>query len=306
MSAQRAACLGFALSLGAACSRPQPPKTDNKDLPQGTLAQVGAARVAAATVERIAVAQDVPPKTALERAVSDALFAEEANQRLSDFQRSVAARAARARALLAIFARDAEASGAATDAELKEVISERWNEFDRPESVRVTHAVALAKPEEPKRAGARKLAEAIRTAVDGLTDPAAFLRAAKAVPTAGIKVVAERLPFITEDGRSLTTDAQHLPGADYDVTFAKAANALKAPGTISGVVESPFGFHIILLEARLPAQKVPLDDLRRALHAEVLSRRAGRAREQLLQSLRQSTRVELARDAEQVTQKLVR
>ncbi len=276
----------------------------DKSLPPGTLAEVGTERVSAATVERIVAAQAVAPRAALERAVGDALFAREAEAQLSPGTQRTLLRAARARAVLQGFA-DRASEGPPTDEEIRSIVAERWTELDRPESVRVTHAVALAKPGDPKRSDARRLAEAIRRAVQSLRDPEEFMRAARAVPTSGIQVVAERLPFIAADGRGMSAEPPHGPEGGFDEAFAKAANALTEPGAVSGVVESSFGYHVLLLEERLSARKVPFEDLRRALSAEALSRRAGNLRKELLDRLRRETRIEVARDVELATQKLV-
>lgn len=294
---------GVALFSGCGSDRPSAP-TDVR-LPAGTLARVGSEQIATATVERIAAAQEVTSRVAVERAVGDALFACEGQATLNPAMQATLVRAATSRALLQEFADQAMAQGPPSDEEIRTIVAERWTEFDRPESVRVTHAVALAEPKAPKRGEARKLAESIRRAVQSLHTPEEFMRAAQAVPAGGLRVVAERLPFIAADGRGMASELPHLPEGSYDVAFAKAANALGEPGAVSEVVESDFGFHVLLLEERLPARKVPLEDLRRALGPEMVSRRASQRRRELTERLRRDTRVEVARDVELSTQKLV-
>ena len=137
----------FAASLGGSLLGCGSPSTEpgHKALPPGTLAEVGPERIATATVERIAAAQGVAPRVALERALGDALFAREAESRLGPGMQKALVRAARARAVLQSFA-DRASEGPPTDDAIRSIVAERWTELDRPESVRVTHAVALAKP----------------------------------------------------------------------------------------------------------------------------------------------------------------
>ncbi len=289
-----------ALVLAAACSAgvDRHPVPRHAQLPAGIAARVGSDDVALETVQRIAAAQAVSADAARDRAVTDALFA--AGARSAYEGRGVVPvleRAAWARALLEGLKSDALARGPATDAEVAELTAVRWRELDRPESVRTTHAVALVE-KAADEAEARAVAEHIREAVSGVADPEEFMRLAKAVPHDRVQVRAERLPAVTADGRVYDPDR---PAADssesFDPDFAKAAYALKA-GQISELVRSRFGYHVVLCEARVPEQRVPLEQRRELLHDDVMKGRAERAKQDLLKrlSLLQPIQVERAAD----------
>ena len=287
-----------------ACSRaPEAQKpVAHARLPPGIAAQVGADAIAVETVVRIARAEHVPPSVARDRAVSDALFAAAARSAFA--ARSlvpVAERAAWARALLESLKGQALARGPASDAEVLELTAARWQELDRPETVRTTHAVALANnPADEVRA--RAVAEHIRDAVRGITDPQEFIRLAQAVAHPGVEVRAEKLPALTVDGRPYFPDNPPPDAASqpFDVDFAKAAHAL-AVGQIGEPVKTRFGYHVILCEARLPAQRVPLEQRRLALQDEVIKARAERTKQELLARLSRASPIPISRAADALT-----
>lgn len=67
--------------------------------------------------------------------------------------------------------------------------------------------------------------------------------------------------------------------------FEDAAFALQAPGDVSEVVESKFGYHLIRLEERRSSGTVPFDEAREALVAEVSARFKREARNRILEDL---------------------
>jgi hypothetical protein len=297
LSAMWASALACSASGGAPS-----PAGQSARLPAGIAAKVGSEQIALATVSRIAQAQSVSPSVARDRAVSDALFAVRARSLLeASSVLPVAERGAWARAILEGFKADALARGPASDAEVAELTAARWQELDRPETVRTTHAVARVDGS-TSDVKARAVAERIRDAVRGITEPEAFMRAAQAVPHEGVEVRVERLPAITADGRVYYPDNPPADAVDqhFDRGFASAAFAL-APGQISEPTKTVFGYHVILCEARLPEQRVPFEQRRVRLHDQVIKARAEHAKQELLARLSASTPVQIDRAADDLT-----
>jgi hypothetical protein len=293
--------LGSAPSCASNAER-RAPGPQRVKLAAGLAARVGSDDIALVTVTTIAQTQRVSLAVAREHAISDAQFA--AGARLAFEGGStlhVLERAAYARALLQGLQREATARGPATDAEVSELTALRWQEFDRPETVRTTHAVAMV--EKPEQDGAaRALALRILEAVRSTTDPAQFIGLAQAVPHDGLQVRAERLPPVTRDGRLYFPDGAPPNGASQRLDAAFSAGAfVLAAGKISDPVKSVFGYHIILCEARLPELRVPLEQRRRLLADEVAKGRAERSKHELLDRLMRSTPVSVARPAEDLT-----
>lgn len=297
--------LAAALIL-TSCGNGKPPlRRATGALPSGVVARVGTSQIAEAMVARIVAVQAVSPKKALEHAVTDALFGLEASLRLPATRRAPVERAAFARALLESLDQSAVSQGPPSAAEIERITEERWVDLDRPVSVLVSHAVALF-PKNGERVRALAVARAIQQAVHGIQVVDGFLKAARSVPAGEIVVRAERLPYLTADGRAISPEADRprTPAGSFDPTFAAAANALSKPGDQSEIVETRFGYHIIFLQDRLPERRVPERERRAALGSEVQSRRADALRRELLTTLKANTRVEVRRDADEQTARL--
>ena len=271
-------------------------------LPAGLVAKVGPDEIALSTVVGIARAQQITLPVARDLAARDAAFALDARAVFAGGSLvPVVERAALARALMERFKADASALGPASDAEVAELSAPRWQDFDRPETVRTTHAVAIiAKPEQDE--AARAIAQHLFEAVRGVSDPEQFIRLAQAVPHEGIDVRVERLPAVTSDGRVYYREGAPPERANqrFDKDFAQAAHRL-AVGAISEPTKSIFGYHVILCEARLPEQRVPLEERRHLLADEVQKARAERSKQELLGRLTSTTAIAVTRSVDDLT-----
>lgn len=295
--------VGIAWLALAACSEASQPPATTSALPDGVVARVGAELIDARTVGRIVESQHVAPREALSAAIFDALLASEAQAVAPPGAATSIARAATARSLLEQLAREAGRSGPPSEAELAEIIRERWLELDRPDAARTSHVLVLNDQPE-KAAAARQLAEQIAVAVKATSTAEEFMRVALEVPHEGFELKAEALRPVTADGRTFERrGASFVSRGTFDADFARAANQLSAPGQLSPVIQSRFGFHIIRLEERIAGASIPRADQAAQLQAEVMSRRAGRARRELVEKLRKGAEVRIDRAHDELTAK---
>jgi len=296
----------LALAGGCGGDRTSAPEPARGTLSAGVAATVGTDAVSVQTVQRIARAEHVPLGEARKRAVQDAVFALGARDRLRNTGRvGLADNTALARRMLEQLKAQAAAQGPPTDAEVARLTQRHWYDLDRPASASTTHAVVLVK-KPADDAAAKALAQRILQAVDGVHNAAAFKKQVGSVPTGGLQVKVETLPPVAADGRVIP-DEPPAPGAKpghFDIQFAEAANAIASAGEHSPVIHSRFGYHVILLDKRLPAKRVPLEDRRKKLTNEAIDDRAKAAEQALLERLRASTPVEVVRSFDDLTSRV--
>jgi len=144
--------------------------------------------------------------------------------------------------------------------------------FETPEEVRVQHILISAKACEPETRAREVLALARQPGADF----AALAKANSDDP--GSAARGGDLGFF---GRGRMTPA-----------FENAAFALKQPGDLSDVVKTDFGYHIIRLEARKPAELQPFDKVRDELVKSLAEREARSRRQQYVDQITAEIRVD--------------
>lgn len=270
-------------------------------LPAGIAARVADEDIATELVASVAVAQGISPAAARERLVSGALFAVHARTVLAGTGFAAAAeRSAVARALSEQIRSEAQAKGPPTDAEVDEVTELRWLDFARPAMVRTSHVVVL--DDAPtKAAKTRQVAERMREAAVGISDPDEFEKKTKAVDREGLEIKVEHLPPVAADGR--IGDPRQPPGAEvqrFEVAYAQAANAVAEVPGLTGLVETSYGIHVILVLERVPEKRVPLEDRRLIMTREIVDRRARKQHQSILETVNKSTPVMIDRGANEL------
>ncbi len=293
--------------------------------PAGPIAlRVEGERVTATSVALVAAAQSLPPKEAAERALFDAVLAAHARRVLDGQRLEVLADTVLARALLVESWRELVRQPI-TDAELAEATEAFWVLYARPEGRRTAHAhVGVQPTDSPEvKAKARALAARVRAAVEPAVatardqppptlpeegafetgafarDPlfAAFRAAAQTVTADGVTILVQEVPSITRDNHQILRGWEST-GPGFDLPYTEAAWNLSERGALSEVIETKFGFHVIVLLEVTPANLLDRAARAEALRERILTVRGKRFRRELLSRLEKETVPQLAANHE--------
>jgi parvulin-like peptidyl-prolyl isomerase len=154
-----------------------------------------------------------------------------------------------------------------SDAEAKTFYEQHKAQFNVPEEVNARHILVKTKPEAEQIEKELKAGKSFT-----------MLAMEKSIDKASGEKGGE-LGFFTED--------QMVPA------FSKAAFALKKPGQISPIVQTQYGFHIIQLIAKRPAQVRTFKEVKPQLEQMLAQQDAKEAFEKLIDGLKAKTKIDM-------------
>lgn len=215
-------------------------------------------------------------------------------------------RAVLARAMLERLMAEERSRGPAHDDELDREVQRRWVLWDRPRAVVVMHALARTK-KPADQAQAREVADKLVKLLKDVSDPTEFEARVKGLPEQPVEVLVERLPPITEDGRSFELSAPDRAGSEgprMDSSFARAAHRITQVGANSPIVATPFGYHLIHLLEVIPPLRRPREEQRAELTETVMTERFRARLSRELERAKQLRKVTTERNVDELTARL--
>lgn len=178
--------------------------------------------------------------------------------------------AAKDSALFDKYVRDTIVPNVITNAELHKYYDEHKDEFVVPESRKVRHIVITwnNKPQPDAMEKIKEIATEIRSGAPSPRDETPSLK----------RVLLDRF---MDAARRYSEDAARDSGGDLgwvtkgtlDKNFEEAAFAMP-PMTMSGIVESQFGYHLIFVEGTRPARQQGFDEVKDDIREYLMSQHA--------------------------------
>jgi len=175
------------------------------------------------------------------------------------------------------YVNDVLAAGIVTDAMLRQFYDEHPDQFADPEKVHVRHIVITAGeagPHAKSKERAREIITGVATQLHGLN---ASSRAVSD-PTAAAQL---RISQFAQLARQYSEDAAAQSGGDLgwlakgqlDPDFEAAAWGIP-PGIVSGIIETKFGYHLILVEGKQPAGRETFEHARPTIRGYLMNQHA--------------------------------
>jgi EpsD family peptidyl-prolyl cis-trans isomerase len=205
--------------------------------------------------------------------------------------------AARESTIFDRYVRDVVSMGLVNDAASQQYYQQHQDEFATPERVHVRHIVITATETGPTAKTKAQALEKIKALATQLHESNFASRTIKD-PNAAEQL---RINQFKQMARQYSEDASGQSGGDLgwmtkgqlDPDFEAAAFALK-PGIPSGIVETKFGYHLILVEAREAAGVQSFNEARASIREYLMNQHAAEVMQtvaKLTNELRASSKV---------------
>lgn len=192
-----------------------------------------------------------------------------------------------------------------SEADAKKFYSENLTKFKNPEKVRASHILISANPQEIKEkimsepANKALSPEAIKAKVDA--EIAIKLEKAKKI-LAEVKKDPKSFAKVAKTESDDTNSAKQ--GGDLGFfgqqemveAFSKVAFSQK-PNTISGIVQTPYGYHIILVKDRQSAGQEPFEKVKNEIIIYLENQAQVKVLENLIESLKKQAKIEYVNPA---------
>ena len=179
-------------------------------------------------------------------------------------------------ALFDRYVRDVVSSQVVKDADVKKYYDEHPDEFTTPERVKVRHIVIIGNGAGPHPKSKEQALETIKQVASELHSKFGSVHSADLAAVARIRgsYFAETARKYSEDGAAETGgDLGWVVKGQLDPDFEAAAFKLD-PGVPSGIVETRFGYHIILVEGKEAAGHEAYERVKPVLREYLLTQHA--------------------------------
>lgn len=187
-----------------------------------------------------------------------------------------------------------------SEAEAKKFYKENLNKFKYPDKVRASHILISANPEEIREKIASEAAnknlskDEIQAKVDKelaikLEKTKKILAEVKKDPSAFEKIARENSDDTTSAKQG--GDLGFFSRQEMVEPFAKTAFSQK-PNTISDIVQSPYGYHIILVKDRMKAGQEPFEKVKSEIFVYLENQAQIKILEDLIESLKKQAKIE--------------
>jgi parvulin-like peptidyl-prolyl isomerase len=214
-------------------------------------------------------------KAFLDNYLSKRLIVQEAIKHGFDKRPDVQAEveAAKEAALFQAYIRDEIALSVVTEAEMKKYYEENQANFATSDSVNVRHIIIMGngagphpKSQQDAATQIQRIAEELRESTSAITDPKMKSRAL-------LSRFIDAAKKYSEDGSAPTGGALGwVTRGALDPQFEEVAFSLQ-PGSVSPVVQTRFGYHLIFVEDKRPAGTQPYADVRNDIREFLQSQR---------------------------------